>query len=426
MNILGIEGVNVVGTSQDDDNIQIKAETQEGKNSCPHCFSANVVKFGMKPEIIMDTPVHGKRCGIHLQRRRMRCNACNKTFMESIIWKDKKRQMTNRLIAYIERECLKRPFTALADEIGVDESTIRQVFADYAARVEKQHQFEMPEWMGIDEIHIIKKPRCVITNVGERTVVELLENRNKTMLMKYLTKRQDRSNVKYVAMDMWRPYRDTVASLMPKAKVIVDKFHVQRMANDALEKIRKSNRSNLDLKARRALMQDRYVLLKRRGDLTAKDSLKLSGWLENFPLLDSGYNAKEAFFGIWDCTSRSQAEDAYKLWLSGLSGEIENEFEPLTKAVGNWHEEIFNFFDYPITNAYTESLNNLIRSVNRIGRGYSFDVLRTKILHTEGVQKVKRASYNRNAVFEYALPVADASYGADISTLINNIESGSI
>lgn len=136
MNILGIDGVNVVGTSQDADNIQIKAETAEGSNSCPHCFSANVVKFGLKPEIIMDTPVHGKRCGIHLQRRRMRCNACNKTFMESLIWKDKKRQMTNRLIAYIERECLKRPFTALADEIGVDESTIRRVFADYAARVD--------------------------------------------------------------------------------------------------------------------------------------------------------------------------------------------------------------------------------------------------------------------------------------------------
>lgn len=426
MNVLGIENVNVIGSSQDDDNIQIKAETQEGRNSCPHCFSGLVVKFGVKPEIIMDTPVHGKRCGIHLQRRRMRCNACNKTFMESIIWKDKKRQMTNRLIAYIERECLGRPFTALADEIGVDESTIRQVFSDYASRVEKQHRFEMPEWMGIDEIHIIKKPRCVITNVRERTVVELLENRNKPLLKKYLTNRPDRANVKYVAMDMWRPYRDTVAVMMPNAKVVIDKFHVQKMANEALEKIRKSNRNELDKKSKRTLMQDRYVLLKRRADLDDKSALKLSGWMENFPLLYAGYNAKEAFFGIWDCDTRQKAEDAYDMWLTGLSDDIASEFSALTTAMCNWHWEIFNYFDYPITNAYTESLNNLIRSVNRIGRGYSFDVLRTKILHTEGVQKVKRKSYNRNAVFEYTLPAPDTYYGADISTLINSIESGSI
>ncbi|MBT4788682.1 MAG: hypothetical protein HON68_06045 [Gammaproteobacteria bacterium] len=41
------------------------------------------------------------------------------------------------------------------------------------------------------------------------------------------------------------------------------------------------------------------------------------------------------------------------------------------RATGNWHKEIFNYFDHPITNAYTVSLNNLIRVMNKIGRGYS-------------------------------------------------------
>lgn len=426
MNILNLDGVSILSVVETEDDIQIKAERDDGTRSCPHCFSPNVVKFGTKPEIIMDAPVHGKRLGIHLQRRRMRCNICSKTFMEALVWKDKKRQMTNRLVAYIERESLKRSFTAIADEIGVTEFTIRQVFADYVERIEKQHIFAMPEWMGIDEIHILKKPRCVITNVGQNTVVELLENRNKPLLKKYLTNRADRSNVKYVAMDMWRPYRDTVAAMMPKAKVIIDKFHVQRMANDALEKIRKSNRNGVDKKAKRALMQDRYVLLKRRQDLSDENAFKLSGWLQNFPLLSAGYNAKEAFFCIWNCDTRQQAEDAYDLWLTGLPEDIADEFSALTKAMCNWHDEIFNYFDYPVTNAYTESLNNLIRSVNRVGRGYSFEVLRAKILHTEGIQKLKRPAYNRNAVFEHRLPTTPTYYGADISTLLKQISAGSL
>jgi hypothetical protein len=58
----------------------------------------------------------------------------------------------------------------------------------------------------------------------------------------------------------------------------------------------------------------------------------------------------------------------------------------------NWETEIFNYFDHPITNAYTEALNGLIR---RMGRGYSFEALRAKILFTEGVHKVKMPKYHR-------------------------------
>ena len=48
---------------------------------------------------------------------------------------------------------------------------------------------------------------------------------------------------------------------------------------------------------------------------------------------------------------------------------------------------ILGYFDHPITNAYTESLNNLIRVMNRLGRGYSFEALRAKILFAEGAHK---------------------------------------
>jgi transposase len=49
--------------------------------------------------------------------------------------------------------------------------------------------------------------------------------------------------------------------------------------------------------------------------------------------------------------------------------------------------EILAYFDHPVTNAYTESLNNLIRVMNRLGRGYSFGALRAKIVFAEGAFK---------------------------------------
>lgn len=50
---------------------------------------------------------------------------------------------------------------------------------------------------------------------------------------------------------------------------------------------------------------------------------------------------------------------------------------------------ILNYFNHPLTNAYTESLHSLIRVMNRRVRGYSFEALRAKILFAEGAHKHK-------------------------------------
>ena len=60
----------------------------------------------------------------------------------------------------------------------------------------------------------------------------------------------NRDKVQYVAMDMWRPYRDAVEAVLPHAMIVVDKYHVVRMANDAMEKARKFLRTNLEPKQR--------------------------------------------------------------------------------------------------------------------------------------------------------------------------------
>jgi hypothetical protein len=57
-------------------------------------------------------------------------------------------------------------------------------------------------------------------------------------------------------------------------------------------------------------------------------------------------------------------------------------------VVKNWETEIFAYFDHRITNAFTESLNGLARVADRMGRRYSFKVLRAKILYMKGVIKM--------------------------------------
>ena len=284
---------------------------------------------------------------------------------------DVNRSVTNRLFNWIQEASLKKTFTSVADEIGVDEKTVRNIFNDYVAELEDQTDFRTPKWLGIDEVHLLKNYRCVITDVENKSVIDILGKLNKDMVISYFSKLKDIDKVELVAMDMWNPYKSAVNSVIPHAKIVIDKFHVVKLANEALEKIRKANRENVSAKERRQLMRDRYVLLKRRKELNDfDDQIKLQVWTDMFPLLGQAYELKEQFIDIYEANTVNEAYELYQNWLSNVPTELIIYFEDLIRAVNNWEEEIFNYFNSPITNAYTESLNRLIKTMNHVGRGY--------------------------------------------------------
>ena len=461
-NILNLAAYAVLAVEHDDHDYHLSVEVKQPPTHCPHCNSDRLVGFGRREQLVKDLPMHGKRVGMYVSTRRMQCRACDKTFSEALPDVDEKRAMTRRLADWIGKQAVKRTFASIADEVGVVEGTVRSIFRDYVNDLEQHIRFETPKWMGIDEIHLIR-PRGVITNIANNTIVELLPNRNKDTIAKYFYKLDGRDRVQYVAMDMWRPYRDAARAVLPQATVIVDKFHVVRMANDAVESARKATRENLTAKQRRGLMRDRFVLLKRERDLTDQERLLMEGWTLNYPLLGEAYRLKETFYGIYDCQTPNEAYDAFGDWYKSIPHGLHGHFEPLTKAFQNWMPEILAYFEHPVTNAYTESLNNLIRVMNRLGRGYSFEALRAKILFAEGAFKRtnSRPKFERRVkpremddVMRHGLPddamgmaLTDLlvvekppklprerapsthepkNYGVDISTLARLIEEGEI
>lgn len=434
-NILNLPDYTVTRLEETTHDYHVYAAVDSAPDACIACRSTNVVGHGRSEQLIRDLPTHGKRVGIYVDVQRYRCRGCGKTFGQRLPHVDEKREMTARLVKWVGAQSLRRTFASLAEDIGTDEKTVRNIFRDHVRHLEATVRFETPRWLGIDEIHILRRPRCIVCNIEQQTAINLLPNRNKSTVATYLQQLPNRNRVQYVTMDMWNPYRDAIASIIPHATVIVDKFHVLRQANQALETTRKAIRVSLTPKQRRALMRDRFVLLKRRRDLTDQETLLLSGWAENFPAIKAAYELKEGFFGIYECQTRHQALTAYAAWRQQIPPELELAFRSLTGAMHNWKDEVFAYFDHRITNAYTESLNNLIRVMNRLGRGYSFEVLRAKILFTEGMQKTKRPPFERQGVTEKGkatvgfMLVTDREensetihYGASISTLVRLLE----
>lgn len=398
MDILNLPNLNLISVEDTDESILITAEPTAQPKCCQKCGIVrqhNLSKYGKKRQCFMDIPVRGKRVAVYIDRQRYVCRDCGATFFEDLLDMDDSHFATKRLIEYIEQESLRRTFTTIADDVGVNEKTVRNIFNAFVSILNQNYRPVIPKWIGIDEIHVIHRPRCIITNIESRTVIDFLPDRNKQTVIDYFMKMRGKRNIEYVTMDMWKPYKDACNYMMPDAKVIVDKFHIVRMANQAIETVRKSIRKTLSDKHRKALMHDRFILLKRRHELSEKQVETLNSWVGVFQPLSDAYALKEMYYDIWDLKSAYDAYEQYKEWVSLITPETKDAFKELTTAMKNWKEEIFNYFDMPLTNAYTESLNGLIRVTNRMGRGYSFDALRAKLLFTEGLTKVKRPKFEK-------------------------------
>lgn len=383
---------------ENDHDYRISAHLLSLPVACPLCGTIGVLRpYGVREQRFMDLPIHAKRVGILVGRRRFKCQSCGRIAIEQLPDMDEAHRMTKRLLRFVQAESLRITFAEVARQCGLDEKTVRDIFKTHTAQLEKTHTFVTPAVLGIDELHLLNKPRCVLTNVEYRTVIDLLESRDQKTVQAYLSKIKDGHKVEIVTMDMWRPYRQAVHATLPNAVVVVDKFHIVRMANQALDTVRKNLRESLTDKRRRQLKRDRFILLHRKRDLDDKDLFILDTWTKNFPTLGQAYELKEEFFNIWDEEADKESAWArYLLWKKAIPDEIASQFKEITTAVGNWQAEIFNYFDTGMTNAYTEALNGVIKVANRNGRGYSFDAIRAKVLYSEGSHMKRKPIYRES------------------------------
>jgi transposase len=440
MPAISLPNFTVTDTTETDHDIMVNAEYMALPYRCERCESrtADLKRHDAREHWFFDFPIRGKRVKLCVKHRRFKCSECGAVFFEPLAGIDPKRDMTKRLVDWIGAEALAMPFNVMAHNIGCTDSTIRNIFLEYVEKQAKLLTFKTPRVLGIDEICLGKKRwdkyRCVVTDIEKRTLVELLRDRDKKTVIKFFCT-LDRSAIDIVCMDMWPSYRDAARIVFPDAVVVIDRFHIVRMVQNSMEAFRKAIRKPTTGKERAMLKNDRYVLLSRNIDLDIFQQATLSSWFKRWPLMEDVYDAKERFLDIWLAENRDEATFLYDGWKNSIPEHVRSYFHDIFSAFDNWSNEIFNFWDYRFTNAFTEALNNGIRSVYASGNGYSFEVLRAKLLYTKGTHKLfeVKPKYNRKAFDDtsfqrlYVPPAVETvNYGVDISTLLTFIETGRI
>mgnify|MGYP000081794141 FL=1 len=202
------------------------------------------------------------------------------------------------------------------------------------------------------------------------------------------------------------------------------------MASEALDDERKKYQATLSKNERVLIKKSiRWLTLKRPSNLNAAEKEALEVVRKSIPELALAYDFKEAFFRIYDDPTKESAMRAFEAWENSLPDKELDKFHSLAKTVHNHYDDIFAYWDLPsqITNAYTECLNGLIKMANRIGRGYSYEIIRAKTLYAKQARKVGsgvRLLPSSESQISAKTTSETIEYGPHIPTLIGLAEDG--
>lgn len=432
LDLLNLSGVEPADLRCEDGVITVVANAVDGSPpKCPEC-ARPMYRHGKRTSIFADTPLQMQPTRLEIVRPRYRCDACGKMALPELSFVDERRRATRRLVDAIRERCLSTTFHSMAQQTGLAVNTIKNIAHDLIEELERTVRYETPVIMGIDEVNLAGGYRCVITNLATNNVFDMLEERTQEHLKPYFEKLPDRERVEWVCTDMWRPFKKSFGAFLPNARLVIDKFHVVEKASNALDEERKKYQAALSKRERVFVKKSiRWLTLKRPSSLTPAEQEALQEVRKHIPELAVAYDFKEAFYRIYDDPDKGSAMRAFEAWENVLPAKGMEGFKTLAKTVHNHYEEIFAYWDSPvqITNAYTESLNGLIKIANRLGRGYSYEIIRAKTLYAKYARKVG-SGVRVDAAGKATIPTTGVSqqveYGPHIPTLVEIAESGGL
>jgi len=187
--------------------------------------------------------------------------------------------------------------------------------------------------------------------------------------------------VSAVCIDLNEAFRQAVRQAWPEAEIVADKFHVIRLANSALNAVRKRVRSQIKGDRKHPIFRSRRVLLRNYEDLNPSQRERLSQLLALSPDLRSAYAAKERLRRWYNTATTQNSCRRLAQLIAWLVTSGVPELVNLAATFLRWQRELTNYHHFRISNSITEGLNNKIKVIKRQAYGFrSFRNFRRKIL----------------------------------------------
>jgi transposase len=178
--------------------------------------------------------------------------------------------------------------------------------------------------------------------------------------------------IRCVAMDMGGAYQAAVRKNLPWASIVFDRFHVVKLANERIDRLRRRLFAMKDFEGRELLKGSRFLLLKNPENLDASrgEPGRLRRLLDLNSPLTTMYILKEDLRRFWEMDSREKAEEAAREFIGCARASGVPEIVSLGSVIERHMEGILNHYGDPVSSGPLEGLNNKVKALVRRAYGY--------------------------------------------------------
>ena len=194
--------------------------------------------------------------------------------------------------------------------------------------------------------------------------------------------------LEYVSSDMWVPYLKVIRKKAVNALNILDRFHIMKKFNEAIDEIRRQEAKELRQHSEdHILVHSRWPLLKNKTNLNEKQVVKLKELLRHKLRSVKGYLMREDFQRFWQYSSIAWAGKFLDDWTKRT---MHTRLEPMKKVARMLRSHkalILNWFraDGKISNGAVEGLNLKAKLAMRKAYGFrNVKTLQIALYHTLG------------------------------------------
>jgi transposase len=248
--------------------------------------------------------------------------------------------------------------------------------------------------IGVDEIAVFKGHKYLTLvyqlDKGMRRLLWCGKDRKAKTLLRFFWwfGKERTSSLKYVCSDMWKAYLKVIKKKAPNALNILDRFHIMKKFNEAIDKVRREEVKKLEKEEQEnVLHRGRWLLLKKPKNLSDKQSTSLKKLLKIN--LDSikAYLMREEFQKFWLYKRKGWADKFLEDWADKTMESKLEPMEKVAKMLRRHKELILNWFRVPggLSSGPVEGLNTKAKVTMRKSYGFrTLDCLEIALYHTLG------------------------------------------
>jgi transposase len=312
--------------------------------------------------------------------RRVNCQQ-HGIHVEQVPWSSGKQTMTHSYRLFLATWAKRLSWREVSTVFRTSWDSVHRAVAwvvDYGLA---HRSWDNVEQIGVDEIAVFKGHRyltCVYQlDKGMRRLLWCGKDRTVKTLLRFFREfgKERAAKLRFVCSDMWAPYLKVIKKKCVNALNILDRFHIAKKFNEAVDEVRRQEVKQLKAEGNNVLDKGRWLLLKNKTNLNEKQTSKLSQLLKINLQSIKAYLMKEDFKRFWLYHYKAWADKFLQDWCTRT---LQANVEPMKKVARMLRKHkplILNWFSAKgsLSSGPVEGLNNKAKLT--IKKAYGFKTL---------------------------------------------------